>query len=51
MGAVSHVPNQQTVNIKDGKFSQGPFALQYGGGAKNTLGGPIKWRKVQIRPL
>jgi hypothetical protein len=41
----------QTVNIQNSQFAQGPFALQYGSGPKNTLGGPIKWRKVQIRPL
>jgi len=41
----------QTVNIQHRKFTQGPFALQYGAGAKNTVGGPIKWRKVQIKPL
>jgi len=33
-----------TVHIRHGKFSQGPIALQY-------AGGPIKWRKVQVRPL
>jgi hypothetical protein len=41
----------QTVNIQDGKFAQGPFALQYGSGPKNAPGGVIKWRKVQIRSL
>ncbi len=33
-----------TVNVRDSKFPEGPFALQY-------AGGPIKWRKVQVRPL
>ena len=33
-----------TVNVRDSKFAEGPFALQY-------AGGPIKWRKVQVRPL
>ena len=33
-----------TVNVNDSKLAQGPFALQY-------AGGPIKWRKVQVRPL
>jgi hypothetical protein len=33
-----------TVNIRDSKLAEGPFALQY-------AGGPIKWRKVQVRPL
>jgi hypothetical protein len=41
----------QTVNIQDSKFAQGPFALQYGAGARDTVGGSIKWRKVQVRPL
>jgi hypothetical protein len=33
-----------TVNIRDSKLAEGPFALQY-------AAGPIKWRKVQVRPL
>jgi hypothetical protein len=33
-----------TVNVRDSKFAEGPFALQY-------AGGPIKWRKVQVRLL
>ena len=41
----------QTVNIQDGKHAQGPFSLQYGGGANNAPGGAIKWRKVQVRAL
>jgi hypothetical protein len=41
---------QQTVNIADSKFAQGPFALQYGMNGKEA-GGVIKWRKVEIRPL
>lgn len=41
----------QTVNIQDSKHASGPFALQYGAGVKGAQGGPIKWRKVQIRPL
>ena len=40
-----------TVNTRNGKFASGPFALQYGAGVKGATGGPIKWRKVQIRPL
>jgi hypothetical protein len=40
-----------TVNIQDGKHASGPFALQYGAGVQGARGGPIKWRKVQIRPL
>jgi hypothetical protein len=41
---------QQTVNITDSKFAQGPFALQFGNHGKQP-GGSIKWRKVEIRPL
>jgi hypothetical protein len=41
----------QTVNVQDGKFAQGPFALQFGNGPKDAPGGAIKWRKVQIREL
>jgi hypothetical protein len=41
----------QTVSIQDGKHASGPFALQYGAGVQGAQGGPIKWRKVQIRPL
>jgi len=40
-----------TVNTKHSKFASGPFALQYGAGVKGATGGPIKWRKVQIRSL
>ena len=45
------VNGQKTVDIQDGKHAQGPFALQYGLGPKDAPGGPIKWRKVQIRAL
>jgi len=41
----------QTVNVQDGKFPQGPFALQFGNGPKDAPGGAIKWRKVQIKSL
>ncbi len=34
----------RTVSVKDGRFAQGPIALQY-------RKGPIRWRKVQIREL
>ena len=40
----------QTVNIQNGQFAQGPFALQFGNHGK-VPGGAIKWRKVQIKPL
>lgn len=41
----------QTVSVQNGKHAEGPFALQFGNGAKNAPGGAIKWRKVEIRPL
>jgi len=36
-----------TAKAQDSKFAEGPFALQY----STDGGGPIKWRKVQVRPL
>jgi hypothetical protein len=33
-----------TVNVRNSKLAEGPFALQF-------AGGPIKWRKVQVRSL
>jgi len=41
----------QTVDVRDGKHAEGPFALQFGNGPKDAPGGAIKWRKVQIKPL
>ena len=41
----------QTVDVRDAKFAQGPFALQFGNGPKDAPGGAIKWRKVQVRAL
>ena len=41
----------QTASAQDSKFAQGPFALQYGLGAKDIQGGVIKFRKVQVREL
>lgn len=40
-----------TAAITNDKFASGPIALQFGPGVKGATGGPIKWRKVQIRPL
>jgi Domain of Unknown Function (DUF1080) len=40
-----------TTTMNNDKFAAGPFALQYGAGVQGATGGPIKWRKVQIRPL
>ena len=40
-----------TVTMQNGNFASGPFALQFGAGVQGALGGPIKWRKVMIKPL
>jgi len=40
-----------TVTMRNAKFANGPFALQYGAGVQGVTGGPIKWRKVQIKPM
>jgi len=40
----------KTVDIQNAKFPQGPFALQFGNHGK-APGGPIKFRKVQVREL
>jgi len=41
----------QTVDVEHSKFASGPFALQFGNGAKDAPGGAIKWRKVEIQAL
>lgn len=40
-----------TASMKNGRFSSGPFALQYSHGVDGATGGPIKWRIVQIKTL
>lgn len=40
-----------TVYTRDSRFKEGPFALQYGAGVNDAMGGPIKWRKVEVRAL
>lgn len=40
-----------TATTQNDKFAGGPFALQFGPGVKGVTGGPIKWRKVQIKSL
>jgi len=40
-----------TVTMSNDKFAAGPFALQFGPGVQGVVGGPIKWRKVQIKAL
>lgn len=37
----------ETANINNSQFPAGPFSLQFGGGNS----GPIKWRKVMVKPL
>jgi hypothetical protein len=39
-----------TVHANDGKFPQGPFSLQFGNNGDKP-GGPIKWRRVDVKPL
>ncbi len=39
-----------TANIQNGAFKQGPFSLQFGNRGKEP-GGPIKWRRVDVKPL
>ena len=40
-----------TAYVRDRTYIQGPISLQFGNRAKGAPGGPIKWRKVQIREL
>jgi len=40
-----------TARAQNSKLSSGPLALQFAAGVKGAPGGPIKWRKVQIKPL
>jgi hypothetical protein len=39
-----------TATLNNDQFKSGPFALQFGAGVNNALGGPIQWRKVMIKP-
>jgi hypothetical protein len=42
----------ETTRLKHSQFAQGPIALQYGSlPPKGDLGGPIKFRKVQVKAL
>jgi hypothetical protein len=41
---------QKSVEMKNSKFAQGPFSLQFGNHGKQP-GGVIKWRKVQVKEL
>lgn len=40
-----------TASLQNDKFSSGPFALQFAAGVQGAPGGPVKWRKVQVKPL
>lgn len=40
-----------TATLNNTKFAEGPIALQFGAGVQGAQGGPIKWRKVAIKPL
>ncbi len=40
----------KTVDVRNAKFAQGPFALQFGNDGKKP-GGAIKFRKVQVKAL
>lgn len=40
-----------TATATDARFASGPFALQFGPGVQGVVGGPIKWRKVQVKAL
>ena len=40
-----------TAKMQNCKYASGPFALQYGPGVQGVTGGPIKWRKVRVKPL
>ena len=42
---------QITADVNDGRFAQGPIALQYGPGVNGARGGPIKWRSVSVKRL
>lgn len=40
-----------TVVMNNSQFKEGPFSLQFANGPKDAPGGPVKWRKVLVRPL
>jgi hypothetical protein len=41
----------ETTRVTDGRFKEGPIALQFGPGVKGAVGGPIRWRFVQVQRL
>ena len=48
---VSELNGVKVAEARNGKHSEGPFALQRFNGNDKTSPIPIKWRKVQIKPL
>lgn len=41
----------QTVQLRDARFAAGRVALQFGNGFDGRPGGPIRWRRLEIRRL
>lgn len=41
----------ETTRAIDTRYREGHIALQFAPGVKGAVGGPIKWRSVQVRPL
>jgi len=41
----------QTVQLHDARFAAGPVALQFGNGFDGRPGGPIRWRRLEVRRL
>ena len=41
----------RTVRLHDARFAAGPVALQFGNGFDGRPGGPIRWRRLEIRRL
>jgi hypothetical protein len=41
----------KTAEVQPSQFAEGPISLQFGNLEKGARGEPIKWRKVEIRPL
>jgi hypothetical protein len=41
----------ETTRANDAKFREGPIALQFGPGVKGAVGGPIRWKLLQVQKL
>ena len=48
---MANLNGAETVHFHEAKFLEGPIALQWGTLEKNVPGGPIKFRKIQVKPL